>query len=114
RRIRADAPTDLDVLAPSAVRRYADSLTRPELVRLALWHRLQRRPHGLLVEENERLDEAKLNGITAAQRAGQVRRADPFDVMALVIAMSHAWSPASTVWAASPDEPERVHDARRT
>src|SRR5690625_5138502 len=114
RRIRDDAPIDPDHLGDWAVRLYDDYLTHPELVRLALWHRLERRPHGLLVEEHERLDEAKLNGITAAQRAGQVRRADPFDVMALVIAMSHAWSPASTVWAASPDEPERVHDARRT
>src|SRR5699024_7232220 len=102
------------VFFASMRRLYDDYLTHPELVRLALWHRLERRPHGLLVEEHERLDETKLNGITAAQRAGQVRRADPFDVMALVIAMSHAWSPASTVWAASPDEPERVHDARRT
>src|SRR5699024_11293264 len=83
RRILDDAPIDPDHLGDWAVRLYDDYLTHPELVRLALWHRLERRPHGLLVEEHERLDEAKLNGITAAQRAGQVRRADPFDVMAL-------------------------------
>src|SRR5690625_2384151 len=114
RRILDDAPIDPDHLGDWAVRLYDDYLTHPELVRLALWHRLERRPHGLLVEEHERLNQAKLNAITAPQRAGQVRRAEPFDAMALVLGMSHGWPPASTVWAASPDGPERVHDARRT
>ena len=40
-------------------------------------------------------------------------RADPFDVMAMVIAMSMAWSPVSNVYSASSDESDEVHDRRR-
>ncbi|GAA1917583.1 TetR family transcriptional regulator [Nocardioides lentus] len=112
-RILDDAPIDADDLADWAVRLYDDYLRRPDLIRLATWHRLERRPHGLLVDDQERLDAGKIAAIAAAQEQGRVRAGDPFDVMALVIAMSVAWSPVSGVWAATADEPEAVHAARR-
>ncbi len=42
-----------------------------------------------------------------------MRQGDPFDVMALVIAMSMAWSPVSNVYAATADEPPELHERRR-
>ncbi|MBF4163706.1 TetR/AcrR family transcriptional regulator [Nocardioides acrostichi] len=111
--IMADAPIDPDDLADWAVRLYDDYLDHPERVRLATWHRLERRPHGLLVDEDDRLDSAKLRGIAEAQQAGKVRPALPFDVMALVIAMSCTWSPTSTVYTATASEDAATHAARR-
>ena len=50
-----------------------------------------------------------LAAIASAQESGAISdvagRADPFDVMAVVIAMSMAWSPVSNVYAATADEP---------
>lgn len=107
------APIDADDLADWAVRLYDDYLERPELVRLAAWHRLERRPRGALVDAGHHLEDAKVRAIAAAQEAGTVRPGDPFDVMALVIAMSTAWSPTSGVWASYADEAADVHAARR-
>lgn len=96
-----------------AVRLYDEYLTRPDLIRLATWARLERRPTGHLVDDADRLDDHKLRFIADAQEAGAVRPGDPFDIMALVIGMSMAWSPVSNVYAATSDEPAAVHDARR-
>lgn len=52
--------------------------------------------------------------VAGAQAAGRVRPGDPFDVMALVIAMSMAWSPVSNVYAATAQEPDEVHEQRRS
>ncbi|WP_100445323.1 TetR family transcriptional regulator [Glycomyces xiaoerkulensis] len=106
-------PIDATDLADWAVRLYDEYLRRPDLIRLATWARLERRPTGHLVDEADRLDEAKLRAITAAQAEGLVRPGDPFDLMAMVIAMSMAWSPVSNVYAASEGEPEELHDRRR-
>ncbi|TCK27849.1 TetR family transcriptional regulator [Pseudonocardia endophytica] len=108
--VRIDA-TDL---AGWAVRLYDEYLRRPDLIRLATWARLERRPAGHLVEDTQRLDDVKLRAIADAQAAGTVRSGDPFDVMAMVIAMSMAWSPVSNVYAATADEPDDVHEQRRT
>lgn len=105
---------DATDLADWAVRLYDEYLLRPDLIRLATWNRLERRPRGHLVADADRLDAVKLDDITAAQRAGLVVEGDPFDVMALVIAMSMAWSPVSNVYAASADEDAAVHERRRT
>ncbi|MEU8356165.1 TetR family transcriptional regulator [Nonomuraea sp. NPDC048882] len=106
-------PIDAADLADWAVRLYDEYLRRPDLIRLATWARLERRPTGLLVAEHDRLDDHKLRAIAEAQAAGRVRQGDPFDLMALVIAMSMAWSPVSNVYAASDDEPAEVHERRR-
>lgn len=106
-------PIDATDLADWAVRLYDEYLRRPDLIRLATWARLERRPAGHLVEDADRLDDHKLNAITEAQAVGTVRPGDPFDVMALVIAMSMAWSPVSNVYAATAEEPPELHDRRR-
>jgi AcrR family transcriptional regulator len=106
-------PIDAADLADWAVRLYDEYLERPDLIRLATWARLERRPTGHLVADIDRLDASKLQAITDAQAAGLVRAGDPFDLMAMVIAMSMAWSPVSNVYAATIDEPADVHDRRR-
>ncbi|KOV88274.1 TetR family transcriptional regulator [Nocardia sp. NRRL S-836] len=106
-------PIDAADLADWAVRLYDEYLRRPDLIRLATWARLERRPTGHLVADVDRLDASKLRAIEQAQAAGLVRAGDPFDLMALVIAMSMAWSPVSNVYAASADEPANVHERRR-
>jgi len=113
-RIMNVVPIDATDLADWAVRLYDEYLRRPDLIRLATWARLERRPAGHLVEDVDRLDDHKLRAIADAQAAGHVRPGDPFDVMAMVITMSMAWSPVSNVYAATADEPEEVHERRRT
>ncbi|MGC4798275.1 TetR family transcriptional regulator [Micromonospora saelicesensis] len=112
-RITNVVPIDADDLADWAVRLYDEYLRRPDLIRLATWTRLERRPAGHLVETHQHYDDRKLTAIAEAQAAGRVRAGDPFDLMALVIAMSMAWSPVSNVYAASNQEPDDVHDQRR-
>ncbi len=112
-RIMDVVPISADDLADWAVRLYDEYLERPELIRLATWARLERQPTGHLLGA-ERLDEPKLAAIASAQRSGAISdAADPFDVMAMVIAMSMAWSPVSNVYAATADEPARAHRQRR-
>ncbi|OLT01270.1 TetR family transcriptional regulator [Pseudonocardia sp. CNS-004] len=106
-------PIDATDLADWAVRLYDEYLRRPDLIRLATWTRLERRPAGHLVDDAHRLDDHKLRAIADAQAAGVVAPGDPFDVMAMVIAMSMAWSPVSNVYAATADEPADVHEQRR-
>lgn len=106
-------PIDATDLADWAVRLYDEYLRRPDLIRLATWTRLERRPAGHLVGDADRLDDHKLRAIADAQAAGIVRSGDPFDVMAVVIAMSMAWSPVSNVYAATADEPAELHEQRR-
>ena len=106
-------PIDATDLPGWAVRLYDEYLRRPDLIRLATWSRLERRPAGHLVADADRLDTTKLTAITDAQAAGLVRDGDPFDLMALVIALSMAWSPVSNVYAATADEPASTHRQRR-
>ncbi|MGP5097042.1 TetR family transcriptional regulator [Brachybacterium alimentarium] len=106
-------PIDSSDLPDWAVRLYDEYLEHPSLIRLATWARLERRPAGHLVDEPDRLDDRKLRFIAYAQGAGLVRAGEPFDIMALVIGMSMAWSPVSNVYAATAEEPVEVHDARR-
>ncbi|MET0135523.1 MAG: TetR family transcriptional regulator [Kibdelosporangium sp.] len=113
-RIMTVVPIDATDLADWAVRLYNEYLRRPDLIRLATWARLERRPTGYLVDEADRLDDDKLRAIADAQAAGIVRPGDPFDLMAMVIAMSMAWSPVSNVYAATDQEPTETHEQRRT
>jgi AcrR family transcriptional regulator len=106
-------PIDATDLVDWAVRLYDEYLRRPDLIRLATWARLERRPAGHLVDDADRRDDAKLRAIAEAQAAGRVRPGDPFDVLAVVIAMSMAWSPVSNVYAATAEEPAQVHERRR-
>ena len=107
-------PIDATDLADWAVRLYDDYLVHPEVVRLATWARLERKPAGYLVPDDDRVDGSKLAAIAAAQRAGAIgSSADPFDVFAMVISMSLAWGPVSNVYAATADEDPALHRRRR-
>ncbi|GAA3017605.1 TetR family transcriptional regulator [Streptosporangium longisporum] len=112
-RITNVVPVDADDLADWAVRLYDEYLRRPDLIRLATWNRLERRTAGHLVADHRHYDDRKLTAIAEAQAAGRIRAGDPFDIMAMVIAMSMAWSPVSNVYAADDREPEDVHERRR-
>ncbi|MET0701365.1 MAG: TetR family transcriptional regulator [Mycobacterium sp.] len=105
-------PFDADGLADWAVRIYDQNLQQPELVRLIAWTRLERHPTGRWFDSSRH--EHKIAAIAAAQSAGRLRPGDPFDLLTLVIAMASAWSPASSVYTASPEEPAAEHDRRRT
>lgn len=107
-------PIDADDVSDWAVRLYDEYIARPDLIRLATWARLERRPHGHLVADTERLDAGKLRAIADAQASGAITMpGEPFDVMAMIIAMSMAWSPVSNVYAASSDDDRADHDRRR-
>lgn len=112
-RIMDVVPISAGDLADWAVRLYDEYLNRPDLIRLATWARLERRPMGHLLLDANTVEAAKLDAIADAQARGAVASGLPFDVMALVIAMSMAWSPVSNVYAASRDEAAAEHQRRR-
>jgi AcrR family transcriptional regulator len=110
-RLLGNVTMDANDLPAFAVAMYDENLRHPELVRLVAWLRLERRPAGRLTDHPE--DEPKISAIIRAQQAGRVRQANPFDLFALVLAMAFAWSSASGVYTATPDEPAADHDRRR-
>jgi hypothetical protein len=91
---------------------YDEGLRHPELVRLMGWIRLERRPAGFIFSNFD--IEQKLKAVAQAQAAGRLRPGEPFDLLALVIGMASAWSPASGVYAATSGEPSADHERRRT
>jgi AcrR family transcriptional regulator len=108
-------PVDGTDLPGYAVRLYDEYLEHPELVRLAAWSRLERRHTGPLTADPTPGFAEKLDNIAAAQAAGHIDTMfDPFDVLVTVIALSMAWSPASTTFTASPADDEADHERRRT
>ena len=114
---RADQITDAAPfegdLAEWAVSLYDEHLRHPEMVRLTAWLRLERRSSGFIIDNPDVGHEPKLKAIADAQAAGEIRAGDPLDLMVLVVAMASAWSPASSIYAASPEEPEPEHERRR-
>lgn len=112
-RITEAVPIENGDLADWAVRLYDEYLANPELVRLATWVRLERRPSGRLADETAPFDRIKHDAIAEAQAAGKIREGDPDDLKTLVIGMSMSWSPVSNVYAATRDDPEDDHARRR-
>jgi AcrR family transcriptional regulator len=110
-RSAGDVPFDADDLPSWAVALYDANLRHPGVVRLMSWIRLERRPAGLVLDDLGL--EPKLEAIAKAQEAGRLRPGDPFDLLALIAAMALAWSPASSSYAATADEPAADHDRRR-
>lgn len=104
-------PFDADDLPGWAVRLYDRNLRHPELARLIAWTRLERRPSGRWFDDAQH--ESKLAAVAAAQAAGRLRAGDPADLLVLLIGMASAWSPSSSVYTATVEEPERDHDRRR-
>ena len=108
----SEIPFDIDDLPGWAVKLYDQHLHQPDLTRLIAWTRLEQRPTGLWFTSTAR-DEAKLTAIAEAQAAGRIRAGDPFDLMTLIIAIGSTWSPASSVYTATADEPAAEHERRR-
>ncbi|MFC9891922.1 TetR family transcriptional regulator [Streptomyces pilosus] len=107
-------PVDGEDLPGYAVRLYDEYLARPELIRLATWTRLERKPGGPLTEGPPPGHQGKLDDIARAQAAGFIDPSiDPGEVLAMVISMSMAWSPASTTFTATASDPEADHERRR-
>ena len=107
-------PIDGEDLPGYAVRLYDEYLEHPELVRLATWTRLERRPTGHLTAHTDRLDADKLAAIAKAQDAGYIDEYfTPFEVLTTVIAISMTWSPASTTFTAAKSDEAADHQRRR-
>ncbi|MBO0906736.1 TetR/AcrR family transcriptional regulator [Arthrobacter sunyaminii] len=107
-------PIDGKDLPGYAVRLYNEYLEHPELVRLATWARLERRPAGHLTADADRLDSDKLANIADAQNAGYIDKYfTPFEVLTTVIAISMTWSPASTTFTATSADAPAEHQRRR-
>ncbi|WP_182524777.1 TetR family transcriptional regulator [Nocardioides dongkuii] len=105
-------PFDAKDLPGYAVALYDSYLSDVELVRLAVWNRLERVPVGALLAGG--LTASKFEDIERAQQAGHVV-ADlrPEDVYALVIALAGTWSPVSVTVTASADDPDADHQRRK-
>ena len=106
-----EIPFDADDLAGWAVTLYDANLRRSDLVRLLAWARLERRPAGFFLSNFDA--GPKLTAVAQAQAAGRLRSGDPAELLALVVAMASAWSPATGVYIATADEPAADHDRRR-
>ncbi len=104
-------PFDADDLPGWAVRLYDQNLQHPELARLIAWTRLEQRPTGRWFDSSRH--EAKLTAIANAQATGRLRAGDPADLLILLMGMASAWSPSSSVYTATSDEPDSDHDRRR-
>lgn len=104
-------PFDAGNLAGWAVSLYDQNLRHPDIARLIAWTRLERRPTGRWFDSTQH--DHKLTAIAQAQAAGRLRGGDPADLLIMVIGMASAWSPASSVYTATPDEPAVVHERRR-
>ncbi|GAB3929657.1 TetR family transcriptional regulator [Microlunatus endophyticus] len=111
-RITSAAPFDGGNLWDWAVQLYDANVEHPELVRLSGWFRLERRPTGMLFDNDDH--RPKLEAIAQAQAAGTIRAGDPFDIIAMVIAAACTWSPVSGIYTASVQDPESDHERRRT
>lgn len=97
-------PLTPDDLPGYAVRLYDAYLAGPQLVRLAIWARLERTPSGHLFSASD--EEPKIQAISRAQEAGQVTRDLPAeDIHSMVIALAMTWSPASLTYAATTADP---------
>jgi AcrR family transcriptional regulator len=90
---------------------YDQNLQHPELARLIAWTRLERRPTGLWFDSSQH--EPKLAAIAKLQAEGRVRVGEPADLLILLIGMASAWSPSSSVYTATLEEPAAAHDRRR-
>ncbi len=108
------APLDAEDLPAYAVSLYDAYLAQPDMVRLATWHRLERREARGLLGGAEDTDATKLRAIADAQAGGLVvADLDPADIHSMVIAMSMTWSAVSVTQVAGPEDPPRLHDRRR-
>lgn len=108
-------PFTPDDLPGYAARLYDDYVADPALMRLVMWKRLEREPHGYLYVGNEGIDEAHVRQLAEQQRLGTVRDdLDAADVWALLLATAATWAQQSLTAVATADEPAAVHARRRS
>jgi AcrR family transcriptional regulator len=105
-------PFDAADLPGWAVAVYDQNLRQPDLGRLIAWIRLERHPTGRWFTDGSRHHD-KLRAIEARQEQGLLAAGDPFDLLVLILSMANAWSPASTVYTATPEEAATEHERRR-
>ncbi|GGI43909.1 AcrR family transcriptional regulator [Agromyces flavus] len=88
-RLVAETPIDAEHLDAYAGELVDASLERPELVRLALWDRLERGGAGMRSADLLATDAAKITAIAEAQASGTISsRFSPTEVLALVQVLS--------------------------
>jgi AcrR family transcriptional regulator len=93
-------PLDGARLDEYAVGLYDHALETPQLLRLAAWARLERRPEGELFPAAAAYDDDKRAAIAAAQARGELDPAlDPADILSMVTAVALSWSPVSLTYA---------------
>ncbi|MFI6104873.1 TetR family transcriptional regulator [Streptomyces sp. NPDC051310] len=94
-------PFDVEDLPGYAGAIFDHLVARPELMRLVAWKQLER-PAATPAQEGAYA--AKIDAVTAAQRAGRLDAAFlPSDVLTLVLALSQAWFAAAGGPATEPD-----------
>ncbi|MCT2588898.1 TetR/AcrR family transcriptional regulator [Streptomyces sp. N2-109] len=107
------APLTPEDLPGYAVRLYDAYLVHPQLVRLATWARLERKPTGHLFSEAD--ESPKIQAVIRAQESGHIDAAlPPADVHSMVISLAMTWSPGSLTYTATAADPQADHDRRRT
>ncbi|GAA5113997.1 TetR family transcriptional regulator [Alloalcanivorax gelatiniphagus] len=107
-------PLTAEDLPGYATRLYDAYVADPALMRLVTWARLERVPTGDLFTDADH-DVSKLDAIRDAQDAGVLDRSyEPVDLWALLVSMASTWAQAAVMTTASRDEPEDVHERRRT
>ena len=108
-------PLTADDLPGYAARLYDAYVESPELLRLAVWYRLERVPTGDLWENIDGHDDNKLEAIARAQRDGLVDSSfTPSEVFSFVVAIANTWAPVNVTVAASREDAEAEHARRRS
>lgn len=116
-RIVEAVPLTADDLPDYAARLYDSYVENPELLRLATWYRLERKPKGDLLSpfEGRGGDDPRLAAIADQQREGRIDPAlTPYEVFSVVTAIAMTWSPVNVTYAASRDDEESGHAHRRS
>lgn len=88
-----EIPIDTDDLAGYAGRLFDRYGTHPEIVRLALWDRLERDGRGMQVAGVVAADSAKREALASAQAAGTISsRLSPTDTLTAITLVTSLWS----------------------
>lgn len=113
--IMGAVPFTADDLPGYAAKLFDTCLDRPEIVRLATWARLERAHAGELTAELRGDTERKVGLIAGAQANGFINpKLDPNDVLAMVMTMALAWSPASLSYTATREDRAEDNARRRS
>jgi AcrR family transcriptional regulator len=103
-----EVPFTPDDLPGYAVRLHDGHRRRPDLMRLAMWRRLERSVEGEVTEQVADHDATKLEKIAQAQRDGAIDGSlSPAEVLAVVLALSLTFSPIGVPHAGIEDEDRR-------